>query len=137
MVFGSNLMQEHVIHLGKPYEKLLEKSLPKLVESLTGVIDHIKAAMENKISPKEFLDFVDSISKSKKMRETILLYVKYEVGKSFTYLLEKEEEMRRWDAYNVLTRALTHYNGNISQATIHELNKKASRILVAPKVVSQ
>ena len=129
MVFGTDLMAEWIIHAGKPLDKLIKQILPNTMETLVTIQDVIKAAMKETISPNEILEFVKSLKVSKKMAKRILSYIRTETGVSFEKAMAENIDLNRWGVYNAFTRALTHDTRNLSQETVHELNKRVSKLI--------
>ena len=131
MVFDNRIAGEYAKHFRSiaefGYEEL-KKKIEKVLEALEVFKDVILMAQKRTLTASEILRFIDEeLKPSKALKRKILLKVWAYTGVNLEK--EAEREVNVWQAYNGITDTLTHH-AKLNPASIHELQKKASVILV-------
>ncbi|MDQ7031771.1 MAG: DUF932 domain-containing protein [Desulfonauticus sp.] len=149
MIFANKLLGQYAKHL-KPTVELDFKKLKEKIETVIGGLVKIEEvlilATKKTVSPYELIEFIEKeFNVSNKLKMKIYFKIRQYTGVDLLEYKEKLEEMKKvkvvvdgqeitpiniWEAYNGITDALTHHTKRIDPVRVHELQKKASLLLI-------
>jgi len=153
MIFANRILGEYAKHLKPIAEfdfKALRDKITTVIKGLVKMETVLTLATKKTISPYELIDFIEKeFNVSNKLKFRIYAKIKKYTGLDLLEYKKKMEEMKKkvkvivdgqevtlvnvYSAYQGLTDALTHHTKKLDPVRVHELQKKASKILVIAK----
>ena len=140
MVWGKEILQEYTMHTKEVHERLPE-IIGRIIDGLERVHETIEMAMNDAITLTELAEIIEKLGTSKRLKLKIAQLINKYTGFDFVKVMDKldaiEAEkvlLNRWQAYNALTDALTHYTQKIDPMTVHQMQKTASKVLVVASI---
>jgi len=150
MVFANRILGQYAKHL-KPIAELSFKILKEKIRAVIGGLTKIETvlalATKKTVSPYELIEFIEKeFDVSNKLKFKIYAKIKQYTGLDLLEYKRKMEEMKKkvkvfvdgqevtlvnvYSAYQGLTDALTHHTKKLDPTRVHELQKKASKLLL-------
>lgn len=150
MIFSNKILGEYAKHLKPIVEfnfKLLKEKIESVISGLKKIETVLTLATKKTVSPYELIEFIEKeFNVSNKLKFKIYAKIKKYTGLDLLEYKRKMEEMKKkvtvvvdgqkvelvnvYSAYQGLTDALTHHTKKLDPIKVHELQKKASKILV-------